>query len=224
MEKSTNYEDRRNRPITGWGYVGYSLLFAIPVVGFLLLIIFSFDSSHLNRRGYARSYWCWLLIFVLLLAAFLAFVLTRPEVKTAIEQGSFDELPQWFEETVRESLATGTWRTKAASPRSGGEAADTGAASAYEGDELVTVEVAGRQVEVHASFKKEMDDYEAFFDEYVEFMKEPDMLAYASMMTRYAAATAGLEGIDEDELSNGDLAYYIDVTGRIDQNLLTVPN
>ena len=45
-----------------WAYVGWQLLFSIPLVGFILLIVFSFDNSNLNRRNFARSYWCGLLV------------------------------------------------------------------------------------------------------------------------------------------------------------------
>lgn len=54
-----------------WAYFGYSLLFSIPFVGFILLIVFSCNSSNLNRRNYARSYWCSLII----LAVFVAILL-----------------------------------------------------------------------------------------------------------------------------------------------------
>ena len=55
------------RPISAWGYFGYSLLFAIPLVGFICLIIFSFDDSNINRRNFARSHWCALLIALIFL-------------------------------------------------------------------------------------------------------------------------------------------------------------
>ena len=45
-----------------WAYFGLQLLFSIPIVGFILLIDFSFDDSNLNRRNFARSYWCALLV------------------------------------------------------------------------------------------------------------------------------------------------------------------
>lgn len=45
-----------------WAYFGLQLLFSIPLVGFILLIVFSFDNSNLNRRNYARSYWCALIV------------------------------------------------------------------------------------------------------------------------------------------------------------------
>ena len=45
-----------------WAYFGLQLLFSIPIVGFILLIVFSFDDSNLTRRNFARSYWCALLV------------------------------------------------------------------------------------------------------------------------------------------------------------------
>ena len=55
------------KPLRPWGYIGYSLLFAIPVIGFICLIVFSFNSNNLNRRNFARSYWCALLVFLVIL-------------------------------------------------------------------------------------------------------------------------------------------------------------
>lgn len=60
------------KPIRAWGYFGYSLLFSLPIVGFILLIVFSCSSANINRRNYARSYWCALLVSAI---AFLVFVL-----------------------------------------------------------------------------------------------------------------------------------------------------
>lgn len=54
------------RPLSPWAYFGYSILFNIPVIGFILLIVFSLDNSNINRRNFARSYWCWLVIFIIL--------------------------------------------------------------------------------------------------------------------------------------------------------------
>ena len=53
----------RFRPLSGWAYFGLQLLFAIPIVGFIFLIVFSFNGSNINRRNFARSYWCALLVF-----------------------------------------------------------------------------------------------------------------------------------------------------------------
>lgn len=59
------------RPLRAWAYFGLTLLYSIPIVGFIFLIIFSFNSGNINRRNFTRSYWCALLIVVILLAIFV---------------------------------------------------------------------------------------------------------------------------------------------------------
>ena len=59
------------RPISMWGYFGYQLLFSIPVVGFILLIICSF-SRNINKRNFARSYFCYTIICFTVFAVALA--------------------------------------------------------------------------------------------------------------------------------------------------------
>lgn len=61
------------RPLSAWAYFGYTLLFSIPVVGFILLIIFSFNRSNINRRSFARSYFCSYIIVAIL---FVILILT----------------------------------------------------------------------------------------------------------------------------------------------------
>lgn len=65
---SDNMLPEKYRPISSWGYVGYNILFAIPLIGFLLLIVFSLDNSNINRRNYARSSWCTLLLIIVIFA------------------------------------------------------------------------------------------------------------------------------------------------------------
>ncbi len=38
------------RPLTAWAYFGYSILFSIPIVGFIFLIVFSCSGKNINRR------------------------------------------------------------------------------------------------------------------------------------------------------------------------------
>ena len=75
------------RPLGAWAYFGYSLLFAIPLVGFICLIIFSFSDDNINRRNYARSFWCALLvsfsIMIVLLVLALVFGASLPDVASA---------------------------------------------------------------------------------------------------------------------------------------------
>ena len=49
-------------PISSWGYVGYQILFSIPIIGFILLVVFALSDENINRRNFARSYFC---IFIL---------------------------------------------------------------------------------------------------------------------------------------------------------------
>ena len=57
------------RPISRWGYFGYQLLFSIPCVGFILLIVFSFSAKNVNLRNFARSYFCFIIVLVILYVA-----------------------------------------------------------------------------------------------------------------------------------------------------------
>ena len=53
------------KPIGAWGYFGYNILFSIPVIGFICLVIFACSGSNINRRSYARSFFCvWIIALV----------------------------------------------------------------------------------------------------------------------------------------------------------------
>ena len=54
------------KPIGAWGYFGYKILFAIPVIGFICLLIFAFSGSNVNRRSFARSYFCVYLVVLVI--------------------------------------------------------------------------------------------------------------------------------------------------------------
>ncbi|WP_302392144.1 DUF6591 domain-containing protein [Eggerthella sinensis] len=78
--------------------------------------------------------------------------------------------------------------------------------------------------------KDAMDSYEAFIDEYVEFMEKyksaedaSSLLAdYSEYMSKYADAMAKIDEIDESSLSPADLAYYSEVQTRVAEKLLKV--
>ncbi len=54
------------KPISMWGYFGYQLLFSIPIVGLVLLIIFSFTATNVNLKNFARSYFCFMIVMIVL--------------------------------------------------------------------------------------------------------------------------------------------------------------
>lgn len=69
INTKTNYD---YTPISMWGYFGYEILFAIPLVGFICLLIFSFGGTkNINLRNFARSYFCFFIIMLVLLMIFL---------------------------------------------------------------------------------------------------------------------------------------------------------
>ncbi len=56
------------KPISMWGYLGYELLFSLPIVGLVLLIVFSVGGTkNRNLKNFARSYFCFLLIVIFLI-------------------------------------------------------------------------------------------------------------------------------------------------------------
>ena len=56
------------KPISAWGHVGYSLLWAIPVVGWIIWFCMALGSRNMNKRNYARSKFCGILAIVLFVA------------------------------------------------------------------------------------------------------------------------------------------------------------
>ena len=71
MDNNNNNIPAQYKPISAWGYVGYQLLFNIPLVGFILLIIFAFDNENVNRKNFARSYFCAFLIAIIFIVIVL---------------------------------------------------------------------------------------------------------------------------------------------------------
>ena len=59
------------RSISMWGYFGYQILFSIPCVGFIALLIFAFGGTkNVNLKNFARSYFCFTIILVVLVVLF----------------------------------------------------------------------------------------------------------------------------------------------------------
>ena len=83
---------------------------------------------------------------------------------------------------------------------------------------------------VTPSFKEMMDSYEAFFDEYIDFMKKykenPSDLSliseYTEYLSKYSDYMSKLSAVDTDSLSAADLAYYTEVNARITKELAEV--
>lgn len=74
------------RVLSPWAYFGLQILYSIPIVGFVFLLIHTFSAGNLNRRSFARSYWCALLILggLALIAVIIGVVLGLLLVPTEV--------------------------------------------------------------------------------------------------------------------------------------------
>lgn len=76
-------------------------------------------------------------------------------------------------------------------------------------------------------FKEAMDAYEAFYDEYVDFMKKYSanptdfslLMQYAGMLTKVAEMDEAFNKWDQEDLNNAELKYYLEVNNRVMQKL-----
>lgn len=83
---------------------------------------------------------------------------------------------------------------------------------------------------MRVSFKEAMDSYEAFYDEYVVFMKKyhdsDDSLSmlpdYLKLIAKAEEANKKLDEWDSDTLNDVELKYYLEVTSRVTQKLVDV--
>ena len=58
--------DYSAKPISAWGYVGFSFLYAIPVIGWLVWLYNVLFAGNRNVKNHARSYFCMFLIGLLI--------------------------------------------------------------------------------------------------------------------------------------------------------------
>lgn len=79
-------------------------------------------------------------------------------------------------------------------------------------------------------FKDAMEHYEAFYDEYCDFMAQymanpydPTLLAeYADMLAELAEMDSAFEAWGDSDLNDEELAYYLEVQTRVLQKLSSV--
>ncbi len=59
------------RPLSAWAYFGLQILYAVPVLGWIFLICHAAGSRNINKRSFARSYFCVYILIALLLIALM---------------------------------------------------------------------------------------------------------------------------------------------------------
>lgn len=238
---SYQYDGRPEyKPMSPWGYIGLTILYAIPVIGFIFLIIFSFHDGNINRRNFTRSYWCWLLVFVLLFLALAIFALVSKDEGLSDKLHTLSDTLQVMSDKLsgkdenNSSIGPSVTPSKpqpSVSPAAGADdlpqptiEAKTNTSST---DETKTVSASpGGST---GDFKKTMDAYEAFFDDFIAFMQKYDeednisasmLIEYASMMSNYSKYVDEMDSIDQNSLSSEEQAYYLQVMARIEKKLI----
>lgn len=54
------------RPLGAWSYFGYNILFALPLIGWIFMVVFALSDTNINRRSFARSFFCvWAIVIVI---------------------------------------------------------------------------------------------------------------------------------------------------------------
>ena len=56
------------KPISAWGYIGYQILYSIPIIGFIFLIVNALGASNVNVKNFARSYFCIIMLVIIVFA------------------------------------------------------------------------------------------------------------------------------------------------------------
>lgn len=110
------------------------------------------------------------------------------------------------------------------------ETYDTDEEEAETPEEADTSEDSSDEGLISPEFKETMDNYEAWFDHYCDVMKryqeDSSDLELLSEMTDLLAEEATMleemENMDQDDMNAAELAYYLEVTARIEKNLLEV--
>lgn len=95
-------------------------------------------------------------------------------------------------------------------------------------DEVESNSNQSRDSNIRPEFKEAMDSYEKFIDEYCEFMKKynsasdvSSMLTdYADYMTQYVDVMGKIEKVGDEEMSDEEALYYVEVTTRISKKIL----
>ena len=60
------------RPLSPWAYFWLQILYAIPILGIIFLIIHAIGSYNINRRNFARSYFCVYVIIGIILIVIIS--------------------------------------------------------------------------------------------------------------------------------------------------------
>ena len=98
-------------------------------------------------------------------------------------------------------------------------------------EESSTTEASTDSNSIRPDIKEAIDSYETFMNDYCDFMtkySESDdvvsmMADYADYMSKYTDMTKKFDDLENDNLNDAELSYYLEVQTRITQKLANVP-
>lgn len=70
------------RPIGMWGYFGYTFLFNVPIIGWIICLCLAFGASNRNLRNFSRSQFCWIILYIVALCLMASFGLLASLLQT----------------------------------------------------------------------------------------------------------------------------------------------
>ena len=81
-----NADPERFRPLSPMAYIGYGLLFLIPVAGLVCAILFARRASNVNLRCYSRAFLITLAAAVVILSVFSLILFARGQLSSVIRR------------------------------------------------------------------------------------------------------------------------------------------
>lgn len=178
------------RPLGAWSYVGLTILYAIPVIGWVFLLVFTFHRGNINRRSFTRSYWCVLLILLLLGAGIFGVI--RVNYGGSWEQ-AFDRLIESFFSTRPSTQSNGI-----------NLGVDPDLKRFLDEYELFCDE--------YIAF---MEEYNSTEDKTADMLAD-----YAELMDRYQAYSEELQNNNSENFSTADQMYYLEVLMRVEKKMM----
>ena len=73
------------QPIGAWAYFWLTILYNIPVLGFIFLIIHAIGAGKIAVRSFARSFFCAVFLALILVGVCVVLVLLMPEMMEIIK-------------------------------------------------------------------------------------------------------------------------------------------
>ena len=80
---------KRYKPLGAWGYFWHSVLYSIPVIGWIALLITAISGKNIVARSYARSYF----VALIMVAVGIALVIVTGIDLQSLMDGLSTDLP-----------------------------------------------------------------------------------------------------------------------------------